>query len=1094
MNKLIYSLALLIGFFSTKVASGQGTPSDLPASVAANAMTVSPTSTKNYVCTYDYLQAMATHPAALTAGGESVTISYIDGLGRPSQTVSVMGSPAGKDIVNWQTYDAYGRVSTQYVPYTKSTTGNNGSYTIPSTSFTEQTTFLTGIYGDRDGAQGFSVTGYESSPLDRVTSQGAPGEAWQPNAHPVTMAYETNTSAVATWSYSGDTYIAYSFPVNSLYVYKTTDEDGNQAREYKDKEDRLIMKEVYSGTAWIKTRYCYDEFSLLRCVVPPPAYVSVEDPLYCYCYKYDKRKRMIAKRLPGCSWNYMVYDTRDRQVLSQDGVLGTINWNYIVYDVLNRPIETGTYSSSATQTTLTASFASNIDYLAGQTKTPWSYIYYDNYTGLPVGYEPDLSNGSVVNYTDLAASNKGRQTWTKTILLKTETGMNTWLISAVYYDKYGRVIQTVSDNHLGGKDCVSNRYNFIGQVCITTTKHVADGNINSVGKNLYYDHRGRLLKIGYNFQNTTETLLAAYVYDEAGNQKIKYQDSQNNSAFLQKIDYKYNIRGWLTQINDPASFTADNDKFGLKLYYQTPPTGGTACFNGNISGMGWGSVLKPNLLSRFTYDRLNRLTASNYVGTAYVAGAFGTSYSYNDNGFASRITRKNSTAAVIDDLYIGNIGNKISSITWDNGGDYGGSSYVDYPGLSSANNLQFIYENNGNMMYDPYKLMWLSYNRLNLPEVINFGSNKKISYFYTASGQKVRQVVESAGTLTKVDYCGPFVYETIGTTRSLKYLITEEGRVVKNGANWIWEYDQTDHLGDVRTVVRRNATTGLAELVQDNHYFPFGMLMSDISTSSTDNRYRYNGKEYQNDLGFEWYDYGARFYDPALARFHSVDPMAGKRPCESPYCYTGNNPISRIDPTGMIWKDPKDAERLNKTVNNRTENIKNNNTEIQAQIDKGGLSEKKLAKLQNKLADNSTKIGLLNQSLSDIKAIGEAKETYALSSPSQSDGTHGVVKDSKGVIQIEGSNTGLHLHEIRHVGQSIDAGGVKFNKNGQLLNAATTNEGARNNEVNAYQVEYSYDYSYPAGASSLKDINGNTLMNIKKDDGTSVYEQLKDKK
>jgi len=132
----------------------------------------------------------------------------------------------------------------------------------------------------------------------------------------------------------------------------------------------------------------------------------------------------------------------------------------------------------------------------------------------------------------------------------------------------------------------------------------------------------------------------------------------------------------------------------------------------------------------------------------------------------------------------------------------------------------------------------------------------------------------------------------------LKYLITEEGRVVKSGTNWIWEYNQRDHLGDVCTVVRRNSTTGLADLVQDNHYFPFGMLMSDISTSSADNRFRYNGKEYQHDLNLEWYDYGARFYDPALARWHSMDPMAEKYNTMSPYLYGFNSPLNVIDPDG----------------------------------------------------------------------------------------------------------------------------------------------------------------------------------------------------
>jgi hypothetical protein len=169
-----------------------------------------------------------------------------------------------------------------------------------------------------------------------------------------------------------------------------------------------------------------------------------------------------------------------------------------------------------------------------------------------------------------------------------------------------------------------------------------------------------------------------------------------------------------------------------------------------------------------------------------------------------------------------------------------------------------------------------------------------------------------------------------------------------------------------------------------------------------------------------------------------------------------------------------------------------NSAKIQAQIDKGGLSEKKIGKLQDKLADNNSKIGLLNQSLVDIKNIGEAKEKYALAGPSQGDGTHGVVKNSKGVIQIEGSNTGLHLHEIRHIGQSMEQGGTKFNSSGQLLLAGANKEEGRKNEVEAYKVGYSYDGQYPGGASSLKDINQKSLMDIKFPDGSSVYEKLKD--
>jgi uncharacterized protein YoxC len=227
-----------------------------------------------------------------------------------------------------------------------------------------------------------------------------------------------------------------------------------------------------------------------------------------------------------------------------------------------------------------------------------------------------------------------------------------------------------------------------------------------------------------------------------------------------------------------------------------------------------------------------------------------------------------------------------------------------------------------------------------------------------------------------------------------------------------------------------------------------------------------------------------------------MDPMAEhpKQIDASPYSFTSNNLIKYVDPTGMVWEKPKQAEKLVGLINKRIEKIEKSSEKIRAKIEKGSLSDKKVAKLEGRLAENSQKVALLNQSLSDIEVIGKAVEVFNLTGPSMSDGTHGVVKNEKGIIQIEGSNTGLHLHEIRHVGQSIEAGGVKFNKSGQLLNAATTLEGARNNEVNAYQVQYSYDNSYPANASSLKDINPTSLMKIKSPDGIVVYEKLKDEK
>jgi RHS repeat-associated protein len=215
---------------------------------------------------------------------------------------------------------------------------------------------------------------------------------------------------------------------------------------------------------------------------------------------------------------------------------------------------------------------------------------------------------------------------------------------------------------------------------------------------------------------------------------------------------------------------------------------------------------------------------------------------------------------------------------------------------------------------------------------MDFADNKKINYFYNTTGEKMLRAVSVGGAApTMTYYFGPFVHEgTLGGASSLKYVITPEGRIINSGTDnspvWSWEYNLTDHLGNVRAVIAPAATAGYSTLLQQTHYYPGGMAMSQISTTAgSTNNYRYNGKELQTSFNLNWYDYGARFYDPALGRWHSVDPKADWYYSMSPYNYAANNPIILKDPNGQWIETAWDAANVVMGVKSFISNVRQGN-------------------------------------------------------------------------------------------------------------------------------------------------------------------------
>ncbi|MBI2418681.1 MAG: RHS repeat-associated core domain-containing protein [Ignavibacteriales bacterium] len=150
-------------------------------------------------------------------------------------------------------------------------------------------------------------------------------------------------------------------------------------------------------------------------------------------------------------------------------------------------------------------------------------------------------------------------------------------------------------------------------------------------------------------------------------------------------------------------------------------------------------------------------------------------------------------------------------------------------------------------------------------------------------------------------YFGGFEYNAAGISYSLVQFPFSEGRVLpKGGGLYGYEYFMKDHLGNVR-VSFEPAANNTITLTQEDYYYPFGLRVPIVDQAASKNRYLYNGKELVDFEHLNWYDYGARWYDPQLGRWHVVDPADE---FHSPYVYVGNDPVNYVDPDGMESIDP----------------------------------------------------------------------------------------------------------------------------------------------------------------------------------------------
>jgi|GEM_PF-197239 len=584
---------------------------------------------------------------AMPTGEKLQTTTYLNAFGHPVQTVVKQGSlkqattsldPNSinnyQDLVAINEYDGLERIDKSYLPYATPT--SLGFF--KSNAHAEQQSFINQKYGEPAGSTyTCTQTSFDGSPLNRVINVKLPGAVWNtsPAYKGISSEYEIYKASenVRIWNIgfnSGDKPIdAGAYPDGNLLKNITKDDKDKLIVEYKDLSGNIILKKVQekeigkgldlSGhLGWLCTYYVYDDFGRLRYTITPKAVAQmlasnlwiIDDAVkkgLCFYQEYDKKGRVIIKHSADGGEVWLVYDNRDRLVLSQDEnqrnrfPAKPNQWSVSLYDDNDRPVATGLiddarnrsameamvtalnsnaqnrqislYTGSWELITVYNPVAGNFPGTSAQFMITNSLSYYDEYKTSSHPFVQISSNDFAptndpyVEASTLSLRIKGVNTVSKLRVLdsKYDNGNlndEKFLVSTNYFDDKGRLIQGFTDNIKGGNDMSSMQYDFSGKTLCTSGRHYIYGGIFNglfIITKSDYDLLGRATKLWklYTKKSSDISNLSKYkklnelVLDEFGRLRSKQigEDPANPGSPLEIQDLSYNIQGWLTGIN-----------------------------------------------------------------------------------------------------------------------------------------------------------------------------------------------------------------------------------------------------------------------------------------------------------------------------------------------------------------------------------------------------------------------------------------------------------------------------------------------------------------------------------------------------------------
>jgi RHS repeat-associated protein len=555
-----------------------------------------------------------------------------------------------------------------------------------------------------------------------------------------------------------------------------------------------------------------------------------------------------------------------------------------------------------------------------------------------------------------------------------------------------------------------------------------------------YDQVDRKLKTWEQLTNgsnvpDTLRLVAQSHYNEIGQVYSKQLHSKDSVNFMQSIAYSYNERGWLTQASAPL--------FDVAFYYNTQTN---KAYNGNIMYQYWGVPGNLNNHYTYKYDKLNRLmsgvtSADNFQESGITYDTEGNLTALNRYQAGTEIDQLSYSYTVSS-----NPTNQLQSVV---------DANASNTGLVSGT-TNYTYDGNGNMLTATNTVNTgqnnsITYNLLNLPNVVTVPTGTD-TYTYDAAGNKLRMVSVISGVTRNTDYIAGIQYNGSTASDTLSFIQTEEGKAVHNGTTYDYQYYLADNLGNTR--ITFNTKNGVANTVQQDDYYPFGLEILRAGPHDTKNEYLYNKKELQED--FTEYDYGFRFYDPVVVHWNTIDPLAEESRRWSPYNYVEDDPIRFTDPDGM--KESEDNINADESrwadEKRKAEDAKNPGTPHSGFEDNGGHAVD--ASLINTTATATATVGT---------AIGNAVGSAVVDGvpkPKQPK------KKSQHDTELDKYGQIINVGNVSAVGNVIIGGGIEY---GTL----ETNKGWSQDYQTTYLGTLGYGYSATVGGATIEPVNNNYL-------------------